>query len=66
MEGVGKCFAIFFMFPFEHLAQIMYGQGFMIYDHAACLLLIDSHRLLALCPSMAPVAALMFQESAGI
>ena len=56
----------YFMFPFEHLAQIMYGQGFMINDHAACLLLIDSHRLLALCPFMAPVAAMMYQESEGI
>ena len=52
----------YFMFPFEHLAQMMYGQDFMINDHAARLLLKDSHRLLALCPFMAPVAAMMFHS----
>ena len=57
---------LYLMIPFEHLAQMMYGQGFMINDHAARLLLKDSHRLLALCPFMAPVTAMMFQESAGI
>ena len=57
---------LYSMIPFEHLAQMMYGQGFTINCHAARLLLKDSDRLLALCPFMAPVAAMMYQESEGI
>ena len=53
---------LYLMFPFEHLAQMMYVQEFMINDHAARLLLKDSHRLLALCLFMAPVAAMVFKN----